>query len=189
VTAGGETAYTVTVAGNNGFAGAVSLAASGLPDGATAGFNPTAPTASSTLTITTTASVAAGTYPFTITGASGSLAHSVAATLVVQAAPTGPTLGVSPTSSRRGTNVTVTWSGVTSPTSSDWIGIFPPGAANSSYLSYEYDSTCRSGHISTARSSGSCSFRLPNQAGTYELRLMANNGFTPIVTGVLVTAT
>jgi hypothetical protein len=189
VTGGGQTTYTVTVTGSNGFAAAVSLTTSGLPDGATAALNPAAPTTSSTLTITTTTSVAAGTYPFSVTGTSGSLVHSAAATLVVQTAPAGPTLIVSPTSARHGTNVTVTWSGVASPTSSDWIGIFRPGAAASSYLSYEYDSTCRSGRIGSATSSGSCSFKLPNLAGTYEFRLMANNSFTPIVSGVLVTAT
>jgi uncharacterized membrane protein len=189
VTAGGETTYTVTVTGSDGFAGDVGLAASGLPSGATVVFDPVAPTPSSTLTITTTTSVTPGTYPFTVTGTSGSLAHSATATLVVQAAPAGPTLSVSPTSLRRGSNVTVTWSGVASPSSSDWIGIFRPGSASQSYLSYEYDSTCLSGWISSPRGSGSCSFRLPNQAGTYEFRLMANNGFASIVTGVLVTAT
>jgi hypothetical protein len=115
--------------------------------------------------------------------------HTATATLVVQAAPAGATLSVSPTSARHGTNVTVTWSGVVNPSASDWIGIFRAGSSGQSYLSYEYDSTCQSGRISSARSSGSCNFKLPNQAGSYEFRLMSNNGFTPIVTGVLVTAT
>jgi hypothetical protein len=182
VTPGGQAAYTVTVTPSNGFNGSVSFGTSGLPAGA-------APTFSgSTLTVGTSG-VTPGTYPFTVTGTSGSLVHTATATLVVQAVPAGPTLSVSPTSARHGTNVTVTWSGVASPSSTDWIGIFRAGSSNMSYLSYEYDSTCHAGQISSPRSSGSCSFKLPTQNGSYEFRLMANNGFTPIVTGVLVTVT
>jgi uncharacterized membrane protein len=188
VTAGGQTTYTLTLTASNGFAGSVTLAAGGLPAGAAASFDPNPPTTTSTLTITTVSSLPAAAYPFTVTGTSGSLSHSLAATLVVQAAPVA-TLGVSPTSAPRGTSVTVTWSGVASPTSTDWIGIFKPGASNTSYLSRIYDSTCKAARTGSPRSAGSCSFKLPKKAGTYELRLLANNGFTAIVTGVTVVST
>src|SRR6202012_2643379 len=54
------------------------------------GFNPTsvANSGSSTLTVSTTTTTPTGTYPLTITGASGTLSHSATVTLVVNA-PTG----------------------------------------------------------------------------------------------------
>ena len=186
VAAGTAATYTVAVTAANGFSGSVTLSQSGLPAAGNATFSPNPPTTSSTLTVGTS-SLTPGTYPFTVTGTSNGVTRAVAGTLAVNGA--GPTLSVSPTSAPRGTNVTVTWSGVANPTTTDWIGIFTPGAPNGSYLQYEYDSSCLAGWIGTAKSSGSCSFRLPRAAGQYELRLMANNGFTPIVTGVLVTAT
>src|SRR5579862_7967492 len=49
VQGGGSAVYTVTINPSNGFAGTVALSASGLPSGATAGFNPASATTSSTL--------------------------------------------------------------------------------------------------------------------------------------------
>ncbi len=80
---GGTATYTVTINRNAGFTGSVNLSASGLPAGTTAQFTPNPATAtSSTLTLTVSASTARGTYPFTVTGASGSLTQSATATLV-----------------------------------------------------------------------------------------------------------
>jgi hypothetical protein len=77
--------YTVTIAPLNGFTGAVNLAATGLPTGATASFAPASVTTSgsSTLTITTSASTPAGTSTITITGTSGMLTHSETVSLQV----------------------------------------------------------------------------------------------------------
>jgi Domain of unknown function (DUF1929)/Glyoxal oxidase N-terminus len=96
---GSSTTYTVTVTSSNGFAGTVSLSASGLPSGATASFNPATVngSGSSTLTVTTLASTAAGSYPITITATSGALTHTASVTLVVTV-PTNFTISVSPTS-------------------------------------------------------------------------------------------
>jgi len=90
VTAGGSTSYTATVSATGGFTGVVGLTASGLPVGASASFSPTSVTGSgsSTMSVTTATSTPAGTYTVTITGTSGSLVHSAAVTLVVNAAPT-----------------------------------------------------------------------------------------------------
>ena len=90
VTQGGGTTYSVTVTGQNGFAGAVSLSASGFGSGASGSFSPTSVTGSgtSTLTISTTASAATGSFPITITGTSGALTHSAGVTLVVNTRPT-----------------------------------------------------------------------------------------------------
>ena len=78
--------YTVTVSPAGGFAGTVALSASGLPSGATASFNPTSITGSgtATLTVTTNNTFAGGSYPITVTGASGSLTHSATVTLAAQ---------------------------------------------------------------------------------------------------------
>jgi len=87
VTSGNSTTYTVKVGALNGFSGTVSLAASGLPAGATASFNPASisTSGSSTLTIGTGNSTPAGTSTVTITGSSGSTTHSATVTLVVTA--------------------------------------------------------------------------------------------------------
>ena len=89
VAAGGSTTYTVTVGSLYGFGGVVGLSMSGLPAGATPGFNPSTVTGSgtSTLTVNTTTSTASGTYPLTITGTSGSLTHPTSITLTVNPAP------------------------------------------------------------------------------------------------------
>jgi hypothetical protein len=118
VAAGGSAAYTATVTAVNGFTGTVSLAASGLPAGASASFNPDSVTGSGTssLSVATSASTPAGSYTITITGTSGTLTHATSVTLVV----TGPgdfALSASPASRtvRRGSStsytVTVTPSG------------------------------------------------------------------------------
>jgi len=85
VTAGGSTTYNATVGALSGFTGAVSLGVSGLPSGASGSFAPATvlTSGSSVLTITTSASTAAGTYTLTLTGTSGSNVHATIVTLVV----------------------------------------------------------------------------------------------------------
>ena len=100
VQAGNATSYTATITPSGGFTGTVGLSASGLPAGATASFNPgsvTGGSGSSTLTISTSAATAAGSYTITITGADGPLVHSTTVTLVVTAPPNF-TISASPTS-------------------------------------------------------------------------------------------
>jgi hypothetical protein len=86
----------------NGFNQAVSLGVTGLPSGATPGFNPSSVTppangqASSTLTITTTSGVQTGTFNLSVQGTSGSLNHSATASLIVSSATTNFTITVSP---------------------------------------------------------------------------------------------
>ena len=84
---------TITVSPSNGFAGSVSLAASGLPTGVTASFNPTSTTTTSVLTLTASNSATPTTATVTITGTSGSLVHTttVALTVLQNFAVTTPT--------------------------------------------------------------------------------------------------
>lgn len=86
VIAGGSTTYQVTTTANN-LSGSVALAATGLPNGATASFSPTSLTGAgtSTLTISTAKTTASATSNIAVTGTSGSLSHSVSATLKVSA--------------------------------------------------------------------------------------------------------
>src|SRR5271168_1296246 len=90
--------YNVTLAAVNGFTGAVTLSASGLPLGATASFSPPSITTAgtSTMTVTTTAGTPTGSSTVTVTGTSGSLMNSSSVTLVVS----GPdfTLSATPSS-------------------------------------------------------------------------------------------
>jgi len=84
VRAGNSTTYTVTVTRSGGFSGSVALTTGVLPSGVTASFNPTSLTSgSSTMTVTTQRSTPTGTDALTITGTSGSLAHSTTVTLTV----------------------------------------------------------------------------------------------------------
>jgi subtilisin family serine protease len=80
---GGKVSYKVTITRTGGFTGAVSLSVTGLPSGASASFNPSSATGtSSTLTITVASSTVNNRYPFTVTGTSDTLVRSVSATLV-----------------------------------------------------------------------------------------------------------
>ncbi|MGA1999909.1 MAG: Ig-like domain-containing protein [Terriglobales bacterium] len=88
VTQGNPTSYGVTINPTNGFAGQVTLSVTGLPTGAGGSFSPNPATASSTLSVTTSATTPTGTYTLTISGVSGGLTHTATVTLVVAASGT-----------------------------------------------------------------------------------------------------
>src|SRR5262249_27323093 len=83
VSPGSPTTYNITVTPSGGFSGSGSLSASGLPAGAAASCPPNPTTRASTMSVSTSASTPTGTYPVTITGTSGTLAHNTTVTLVV----------------------------------------------------------------------------------------------------------
>jgi uncharacterized membrane protein len=78
--------YTVTITGQNGFAGTVNLSVTGLGARVSATFTPTSVTGSgtSTLRVTVNRRATTGNRTLTITGTSGSLTHSTNATLTIQ---------------------------------------------------------------------------------------------------------
>lgn len=88
----------------------------------------------------------------------------------------------SPTSVISGSDVTANWSGVGAPTGTDWIGLYVPGAPNTSYIAWRY---------TTGTASGSVPLTVPAAvtAGTYELRLFANNVYTRIAVSNSFTVT
>ena len=85
VVVGNATTFTTSIGAVDGFSGAVTLSASGLPAGATASFSPATVTGSgsSTLTVTTSGTTPLGTSTLTITGTSGSLTQRASVTLTV----------------------------------------------------------------------------------------------------------
>ena len=63
--------------------------------------------------------------------------------------------------------LTATWAGIPAPTSHDWFVVVPVGAADSQWVQWWY---------TTGAASGSVTQPLANlPAGTYELRLFAND--------------
>ena len=94
---GSQGTSTITITPSNGFNGNVTLSATGLPSGVTAGFSPNPATSSSTLTLTASATAATGTATVTITGTSGSLTETTTISLTVTPAP-GFTLSANPSS-------------------------------------------------------------------------------------------
>lgn len=88
---GAQSSMTITIARSGSFSGAVALAASGLPTGITASFNPASVTGTtSTLTLTASASVPAGTANVSITGSATGVTNQTASfALTVQASGGG----------------------------------------------------------------------------------------------------
>ena len=97
------------------------------------------------------------------------------------AVPTSPnpaTITVNPTTARPGDSVKVTWSGVTTPTTTDWIALY--SKTSGSRIGYIYARTCSSnqdGAVSATYASSYCNFTLPaNLAlGQYYFKLLAEN--------------
>ena len=87
---GNQGTSTITVVPSNGFSDSVTLSASGLPSGVTAGFSPNPTTSTSTLTLTAGANATLGTATITITGVSGSITQTTSLSLTV----TGPTFSL-----------------------------------------------------------------------------------------------
>ena len=77
----GSGSSTISVAGQNGFAGTVSLSATGAPAGASATLSPSSAGAGGTSTLTLSpGSASAGTQTIIVTGVSGALSHSTSLT-------------------------------------------------------------------------------------------------------------
>ena len=142
---------------------------------------PGAPRASGSCSFVVPTTVAPGTYELRLLANDGFTVLTTSNSFTV-IAPGGPTLSVTPTTVARGGTVTPTWSGITAPSATDWIGLYTPGAANTAFIDWIYVSCSKT--AGTARASGSCSFVVPSTVapGTYQLRLLANDGFTLLAT-------
>ena len=78
----GGTSIRITPSG--GFTGKVTLSATGMGSGVTAGFSPNPATATSSLTFSATATATLGTTTVTVTGVSGSLSHTLLISLTIR---------------------------------------------------------------------------------------------------------
>ncbi len=173
--------YTVTMSSRNGFTGNVTLAASGLPSGTTAAFQPPArsltasgqgSTATATMVLTTSTSTPVGSRSVTVTGTSGKVSGSVTAGLTVNAPASGAlSLSATPASvtvepgavavytvslARTGVSGGVTL-GVTSglPSGATWSFSPNPTAGNSASLQVSVPSSADDGtHALALRASG-----------------------------------
>ena len=98
-------------------------------------------------------------------------------------------LTASPATVAPGSAMTAAWSGIAAPTATDWIGLYTPGAANTAYLDWVYVSCTKT--PGTAAAAGSCNVVVPSfvAPGTYQLRLLANDGYTSLATSNSFTVT
>jgi uncharacterized protein YkwD len=110
---------------------------------------------------------------------------SVAAAVQHAAPPPTPTPAlVAPTprlaARQDAATITVTWTDVARPSSTDWFGIYRPGDSDRAYQDWSYVACGKLAE--QARASGSCSLPVPTSlagAGThYQIRLFSNNGYT-----------
>jgi hypothetical protein len=97
-----------------------------------------------------------------------------------------PTLSVSPSSVGRGSNVTVTWTGIPSPSATDWIGYFAFGDANTDPPYFRKYINC-SDTPTVSFASGSCVFAMSGVTGDNHFRLLANDGFFDLATSNTLT--
>ena len=143
----------------------------GAPNTSYASFRYTTGAASGSVPFTVPSTVAGGTYELRLFANNGYtlLATSNSFTVVL------PSLTESPASASAGTAVTASWSNVGAPSATDWIGLYTPTAADTAYVSFQY---------TTGTGSGQMSFNIPatTAAGTYQLRLFSNNGYTRLAT-------
>ncbi|MBI2023682.1 fibronectin type III domain-containing protein, partial [Candidatus Giovannonibacteria bacterium] len=80
-------------------------------------------------------------------------------------------ISASPSSSFPGDTITATWGGIPTPTATDWIGLYTPGAANNAWIDWIYVSCSKT--AGSALADGSCPFVLPSSlaAGTYNVTI------------------
>jgi hypothetical protein len=145
-----------------------------------------------------TAGMTTATVPFVMSGSSGTyefrffqnngytkLATSPAVTVTGSASTltaNGSSLAISVAA---GSTVTVgVQNGPRNPT--DWVGLYPTGAADTSFLNWFYLNGAKSAPavgITTA----TILFVMPGSSGTYEFRFFQNNGYTKLATSPTVT--
>lgn len=98
-------------------------------------------------------------------------------------------LSTSTSAATPGQSIVVTWTGVGSPTPTDWLGLYQVGAPPTSFLEWAYVSCSKTPDV--GRPSGSCPFILPTglPPGQYTIRLLANDGWTLLATTAPITVT
>jgi hypothetical protein len=90
------------------------------------------------------------------------------------------TLTASPGTVVAGSNVTVTWQGISAPSATDWVVLVPTGAADTNWVAW---------HYTTGTAGGSMSMTVPASVspGTYDLRLLSNNSWQRLAVSNMLT--
>ena len=147
---------------------------------------PGSPLASGSCPFVVPPSLAPGTYVLRLFSDNGFSQLSASNNVVVTSGTTA-TLTASPTTVPASGTLTATWNGIASPSSTDWIGLYQPGTPNTSYIDWIYLSCSKT--PSSPLPAGHCSFAMPASLApaTYELRVLANNGFTSLATSNPIT--
>jgi Putative Ig domain len=124
---------------------------------------------------------------FTVTATSGGVPPASLPPASLPPSSGGTQINASPGTVSRGTPITASWSGVAVPSATDWIGLYVPGTPNTSHIDFVFTSCSQA--PGQAVSSGSCPFVVPSNVapGTYEVRLLANNGYTALATSASFT--
>jgi cellulose 1,4-beta-cellobiosidase len=165
VTQGSAITETVTVIDSGGFAGSVTLAASGLPTGVGAVFSTNPTTGASVLTLTASTTATAGTSNVIITGTSGTLTATTSIALTVKPVVAagfachvdytlssewpggfGAAITINNTGTTALSNWTLTWTFANGQTISQlWNGIEAQSGANVSVANESYNGSIPSG--------------------------------------------
>jgi len=80
-------------------------------------------------------------------------------------------VSATPASVTAGHAITVAWSGLSDPSSTDWVGLYSPGAPDGAFTGFLYAGSCSQTPGAAAPASGSCTYTMPATPGIYELRL------------------
>ena len=185
----GTSTITSTIA--NGFDGAVSLAASGVPSGTTVSFNPSALPApgsgNATMSINVGASTAAGTYPIVVTGSGGGIQSNATVTLTVTGEPSF-TLSAAPASLtiQQGNQGTSTITSTIQSGFNSAISLSASGAPSGATVSFNPASVPAPG---SGNSTMTISVGASTPVGTYPITVTGNGGGVQQNTTVTLTVT
>jgi hypothetical protein len=153
------------------------LFAVGAPDTGFVAWSRTTGTATGSTVFTVPASAPSGAYELRLFAQNGFQRLAVTGTFTV-----GPWLSASPSSvASRGT-LTVNWGAITTPTSTDWFGLFPVGAPDTGSIASS---------VTTGATGGGQLMTVPASApaGAYELRLFSQGSFQRLGVSTTITVT
>jgi uncharacterized membrane protein len=191
VVQGSQGSSTISTSISGGFSSAISLTASGVPNGTTVSFNPNPIAApgngSSTMTINVGANTAVGTYPITVTGNGGGIQHSTTVTLTVTAGG-DYTISASPTSlsvvqgGQGNSTITTTISGGFNSA----ISLTASGVPNGTTVSFNPNPIAAPGNGSSTMT---INVGANTAVGTYPITVTGNGGGIQHSTTVTLTVT
>jgi uncharacterized membrane protein len=182
---GASATDTVTVTDVSPFTGSVAFAASGMPTGLTASFSPTSSTSASVATFNVGTGVAAGSYPITITGTSGTLAPVTTLITITVPPASGYTLTPSPTA----LSIILGGSGTDTITVKDTgtftgsVALVASGMPTGVTAAFASNPTATTSLLTFTVSASTTT-------GTYPITVTGSSGsLTPVTTSILLTVT